>query len=241
MAGPRVYIHEFVDIIGHHRADYMHHMTANWGPIGRAERGQLCFGVWGVVGSTGRWPQVVNMWEYESWDALARNFEIELTGAGLQDPSLSDWWARAASFRSGGRDRVLVAPDWSPSVADHERRFAESAPGAPAGYVHELIRCRPGDAPAVLDSIRDEGVVAHEGQGLRLVGAFARALTDDDECVVIWSFADWSRWAAIESDQRGPVARWRAGQRDLVTGRERILLADAPLSPLRTGYQPGER
>ena len=24
-----VYIHEFIDIIGHNRANYMHHMTAN--------------------------------------------------------------------------------------------------------------------------------------------------------------------------------------------------------------------
>ena len=26
----KVYIHEFIDIIGHNRANYMHHMTANW-------------------------------------------------------------------------------------------------------------------------------------------------------------------------------------------------------------------
>ena len=34
----RVYIHEFIDIIGHNRAHYMQHMTANWGPIGQEER-----------------------------------------------------------------------------------------------------------------------------------------------------------------------------------------------------------
>ena len=90
MPGPRVYIHEFIDILGHNRARYMYHMTANWGPVGRVERNQLCFGVWGVVGSTGRWPQVVNLWEYEDWAALGRNFEVELTGSGLQDPSLAD-------------------------------------------------------------------------------------------------------------------------------------------------------
>ena len=28
----RVYIHEFIDVIGHNRAKYMQHMTANWGP-----------------------------------------------------------------------------------------------------------------------------------------------------------------------------------------------------------------
>ena len=41
----RVYIHEFIDIIGHNRAKYMHHMPANWSPIAQEERHQLCFGV----------------------------------------------------------------------------------------------------------------------------------------------------------------------------------------------------
>ena len=66
----KVYIHEFIDIIGHNRARYMHHMTANWCPVAREERNQLCFGVWGTVGSTGRWPEVVNMWELDGWDGL---------------------------------------------------------------------------------------------------------------------------------------------------------------------------
>jgi hypothetical protein len=49
----RVYIHEFIDIIGHHRAHYMQHMTANWSPIGQEQRQQLCYGVWALIGSTG--------------------------------------------------------------------------------------------------------------------------------------------------------------------------------------------
>ncbi len=73
----KVYIHEFIDIIGHNRARYMHHMTANWCPVARAERNQLCLGVWGTVGSTGRWPEVVNMWELDGWDGLVANFEHE--------------------------------------------------------------------------------------------------------------------------------------------------------------------
>lgn len=234
MPGPRVYIHEFIDIVGHHRAQYMYHMTANWGPVGRAERDQLCFGVWGVVGSTGRWPQVVNLWEYADWQALGRNFELELRGDGLQDPSLEAWWSAAAAFRSGGFDRILVAPDWSPSVADHAATF--TAP-APAGYVHELVACRPGSAAEALERVRDSGIGAHRDGGLTLAGAFGRAMSDDDECVLLWSFPDWGTWAASEADDAA-AADWRRDQRDIVTGRARILLADAPLSPLRTGRQP---
>ncbi|HEX8803185.1 MAG TPA: hypothetical protein VF743_03295, partial [Acidimicrobiales bacterium] len=98
----KVYIHELIDVIGHNRARYVQHMTANWCPVARAERDQLCLGVWATVGSTGRWPQVVNMWELDGWDGLVANFEHELVGAGAQDPSLAEWWAVAASLRRGG-------------------------------------------------------------------------------------------------------------------------------------------
>ena len=70
--GPRVYIHEFVYINGHNRTKYFQHITANWSPIGQEERGQLCFGIWGTVGSTARWPEVINMWEYRDWAAPRR-------------------------------------------------------------------------------------------------------------------------------------------------------------------------
>ncbi len=251
MAGPRVYIHEFIDIIGHGRAKYMYHMTANWVPVGIAERNQRCFGVWGVVGSTGTWPQVVNLWEYDDWAALGHNFEVEQRGLGLQDPSLERWWRAAAEFRSGGVDRILVAAPWSPSVADHERSF--TAP--PAGYVHEHFRVKPGHDLTLLDAIRDAGIDAYETAGLRLVGAFRRAMAGDDEVIAIWAFANWQVWADFEaaldplSTQSGDIDcespcgllhAWFGSIAGIVRGRERILLADAPLSPLRIGRQPDE-
>ena len=81
MANTKVYIHEFIDIIGHNRAHYMHHMTANWSPIAQRERQQLCYGVWGTVGSTRRWPEVVNLWEEDGFAGLAASFEGEAVGS----------------------------------------------------------------------------------------------------------------------------------------------------------------
>ncbi len=238
MAGPRVYIHELIDITGHQRAKYLHHVTANWGPVGREQRGQLCFGVWATVGSTGRWPQVVNLWEYADWAALGRNFEIELTGDGLQDPALSEWWAGAAELRSGGVDRILVAPDWAPSIAD----LCASARPVAAGYVHELVTCRAGSRGEFMRLVHDEAIARHADAGLDLVGAFRRAMGNDDEVVLIWSFADWDRWAGFEShvDQAtsSPIGGWRALVADHVVGWDRIAMSDAPLSPLRTRRQP---
>jgi hypothetical protein len=103
----RIYIHEFIDIRGHNRANYVHHMTANWSPTAQVERHQLCYGVWSLLGSTGAWPQVVNMWEEDGWHGLAESFGIEAVGSGAQDPKLAKWWATAAEFRSGGFDRLM--------------------------------------------------------------------------------------------------------------------------------------
>src|SRR6185503_8150269 len=91
----KVYIHEFIDIIGHNRANYMHHMTANWSPIAQDERHQLCYGVWGVVGTTRGWPEVVNIWEEDGFPGLSHSFEHEFNHPSLQDPKLAKWWSEA--------------------------------------------------------------------------------------------------------------------------------------------------
>ena len=75
-----------------------------------------CFGVWATVGSTGAWPQVVNMWELNGWKGLAANFEHELVGHGAQDPSLAEWWAVASELRRGGFDRIVAPEAWSPTI-----------------------------------------------------------------------------------------------------------------------------
>src|SRR5258708_15103599 len=105
----KVYIHEFINITKQNRSRYMHHMTANWSPIAQEERHQLCYGVWGIVGSTQRWPSVVNLWEEDGWEGMADSFRHEFNHRSLQDPKLAAWWAEAANYRSGGEDRLLVA------------------------------------------------------------------------------------------------------------------------------------
>ena len=100
----KVYIHELIDIIGANRARYMHHMTANWCPTAREERNMSCFGVWGTVGSTGRWPEVVNLWELEGWDGLPRRLLDEerqqqaVQGVRVAEAAaISDRWERGGS------------------------------------------------------------------------------------------------------------------------------------------------
>jgi hypothetical protein len=233
---PRCYIHEFVYINGHNRAKYFQHITANWSPIGQREREQLCFGIWGTVGSTARWPEVVNLWEYRDWAHLAENFRIEFDHPTLQDPSLADWWAAAERLRSGGWDRVLVAADYSPGI---EELTAAGTRGHV--YAQELLDVEPGAAPAVLDLVQAHGIEAHREHGATLVGAFRTAMVDDREVILLWALPDWDTWGRFEQAQDGDgLGRWRERLRAHVRRTHRFAMVDAPLSPLRTGRQPQE-
>jgi hypothetical protein len=233
----KVYIHEFIDIRGAARARYMHHMSANWSPIAQAERGQKCFGVFGTVGSTGRWPEVVNLWEEEGWAGLARNFAYETQHPGMQDPSLRDWWATAANFRRGGFDRILVPAPWSPTIDEL------TAAGVRGDfYAHEMVKVAPGGAMSFLDRVADRAISPHEALGLRLVGAFHTAMCNQSECLLLWAIPDHESWAELEHAEYvdGGIGQWRAHCRETTLDWHRTLLVDAPTSSLRLGRQPRE-
>jgi hypothetical protein len=231
----RVYIHEFIDILGHNRAHYMHHMTANWSPIGQELRHQLCYGVWSLLGSTGAWPQTVNMWEEDGWEGLSRSFSLEAVGAGAQDPALAKWWAKAAEFRRGGFDRLMVPAPWTRTI---EQLCADGVRGEV--HAHELVKVRPGSAIEFLERARELAVPALAAYGWGLTGAFTTAMVDDDEALLLWTIPTWKQWGAAEAAMGvdDALVAWRSGIRDVVTGWHRVLLVDAPLSPLRTGRQP---
>jgi len=229
----KVYIHEFINITRQNRARYMHHMTANWSPIGQEQRHQLCYGVWGVVGSTGHWPQVVNIWEEDGFQGLAASFRLEFGNAKLQDPALEKWWAAASDLRSGGFDRLLVP---HPDTLTIEELCKKQTGGEV--YAHELIRVAPGSARQFLDVVLEEAADVGERSGWRLAGAWWTAMRGADECVLLWSIPSWEAWAAAERSAslgRGGVLSRSA---PLIREQERILLVDAPLSPFRTGRQP---
>ena len=235
MANDKLYIHEFIDIRGHHRADYMHHMTANWSPNAQEDRDQRCYGVWGVVGSTGRWPQVLNLWEEPGWDGMAASFASELVGADLQDPKLKKWWSRASEFRRGGFDRLLEPAPWMRTI---DEALADGVKGA--CFQHELLTVRPGSARDLLELARERAVAAYADHGWELAGAFTTAMRDEDEAIVLWAVPTWQSWADGEKAQttHDDVVAWRRAARELATDWRRITLVDAPLCPFRTGRQP---
>jgi hypothetical protein len=235
VANEKIYIHEFIDIIGHNRADYMHHMAANWSPEAQEQRQQLCYGIWAVLGSTGRWPQVVNIWEHDGWDGLASSFGIEAVGKGAQDPTLEAWWTKAAALRHGGHDRILEPAPWA-------RTITELCDADVSGecYAHEVVVVRNGAADEFLERVRDRGVALGARYGWELAGAWKTAMVDEDEAVLLWAIPTWQRWADFEQALRSDadLRAWRTNARDIVETWQRIVLVDAPLSPFRTGRQP---
>ena len=231
----RIYIHELIDIRGHNRARYLHHMTANWSPTAQEQRHQLCYGVWSLLGSTGPWPQVVNMWEEDGWDGLAGSFGIEAVGTGAQDPKLAKWWAAAAEFRRGGFDRIMLPAPWTKTS---EELCADGVTGT--AYAHELVRVRSGSATELLERAREQATGPLGAYGWQLAGAFTTAMVNDDEALLLWAIPTWQQWADGEAAHTtdDAVIGWRRGVADLVTSWHRTLLVDAPLSPFRTQRQP---
>lgn len=232
----KAYIHEFIDIRGVHRGNYMHHMTANWSPNAQEDRNQQCFGVWGVVGTTSAWPQVCNIWQEPGLDGLAASLGNETVGADLQDPKLAKWWKEASQFRRGGFDRIVLPAPWMPTV----ETSLETGLRAEV-CTHEIIKVQPGTALQTLELVRTHAVAAYEPFGWHLVGAWRTAMRDDDEIILLWALPDgYPSWAAAESAQgRAPgIVSWREAIRPITTDWHRILLAAAPLCPFRTGRQP---
>jgi len=232
VANEKVYIHELVEVIGHNRAAYMRHMTANWGRIAREERNMLCVGVWATVGSTGSWPQTVNLWELDGWRGMAANFRHEFSHAVLQDPSLERWWAEAASLRRGGLDRLLVPAPYTPTL---QEALAAGIRGEV--YSHELVFLAPGTAPSYLSMLEQEWMPHASRLGLQLLGAYRSAMSDASEAVVVWAIDTWERWADVQvaMEQDPAVEQWRVRARALVRDWRSTLLVDSPLNPLRTG------
>jgi hypothetical protein len=229
----------------------MHHMTANWSPIAQEERNQLCFGVWGVVGTTDRWPRVVNMWEEDGFTGLARGLGHETGRPQMQDPKLEKWWNEAAGYRNGGFDRVMIPAPWTRTIGE-----LTAAGVRGAVYAHEMVTLEPGSAVEFLELVRTDMVPAYGAAGFELVSAMRTSMIDDSECILIWAIPSWDAWARFELainrvdggavPGRGApddeVARiLQDWQRRLLTRSRsfrRFLMLDAPLCPLRIGRQP---
>ncbi|MGI8797478.1 MAG: hypothetical protein ACR2IR_12995 [Acidimicrobiia bacterium] len=226
-----LYLHEYVDIIGEGAMAYMEHVAA-FDTATAADRGLDLVGTWYTMGSTGRWPQVVNLWEsVDGWAGWRRLME-RTNLARTRNPELTEWWRTALEVRTGGFDRLLGGVPGCPSLAELRR---DGITGSV--FVHELSQVRPGAAPHYLAAVRDEWQPVLADHGHALVGLYEVLLTDV-EVLTVWA-TDPAGYEALGratdegSDDR--IARWRARARDYLTRWREELMTPYPGTLLSRG------
>ena len=116
-----LYLHEIIDIVGTGQESYLQ-TVGERGRHSEREGISRLMGTWKVIGSTNRWPRVVNMWEMDGWGQWAETLERQFL-PGKVDAALAPWWAKATEWRSGGFDRIL-------EPAPGRRRATSCAPRA---------------------------------------------------------------------------------------------------------------
>jgi hypothetical protein len=175
-----VYLHELIDIVGEGAMRYMEH-TVGFNAEGAADRGLELVGTWYTMGSTGRWPQVVNLWEsvdgWSGWRRLMEATNLRRT----QNSELVEWWQEALKTRTGGFDRVCGAAPGCPSLAE---LGASGITGSV--FVHELSEVRPGAALDYLAAVRESRVPLLSDYGHEVVGLYEVLMTDV-EVLTIWA------------------------------------------------------
>jgi len=207
MADRALFLHEVVDIVGRGGAAYMAHVLG-FDADATAARGLALVGTWEVVGTTGRWPQVVNVWELDGWDGWARLAE-RTNVAKAANAELAEWWDEAHRHRTGGYDRLLAG---APGCPDRASLAATGVHGS--WFVHELSHVRPGVGPDYLAAVLEQRVPAMAERGIALVGLYDAVLSDTEVCT-IWAtdvathsalLRDGDPWPAIA---RQWCTRWR--------------------------------
>lgn len=174
---PPLVLHEVIDIVGRGGRAYMEH-TRDFDAGSAAGGGLDLIGTWEVVGTTGRWPQVVNLWEIDGWDGwerLAQRTNVRK----VDNAELAEWWDEAYQRRTGGFDRVLQGVAGCPDLASLR---ADGTGGS--WFVHELSEVRPGAGADYLARTMEERRPAMAERGIQLVGAYDSILGDTEVCTV---------------------------------------------------------
>jgi hypothetical protein len=226
-----IYLHEVVDIVGEGAMDYMAHV-AGFDVDASAGRGLTLVGTWYTMGSTGRWPQVVNLWEcVDGWAGWRRLMEATNL-ARTRNPSLEEWWRDALRVRTGGVDRLLGAVDGCPTLADLRARGVTGSV-----FVHELTQVAPGAARGYLGAVRDEWQTVLADYGHALVGLYEVLLTDS-EVVTVWAADPASHELLMQAHDDGAdprLAAWVARRRALTVRWREELMTPHPATSLSRG------
>lgn len=201
-----LYLHETIDIIGTGQEAYLETVGKRAEHSTAAGISRLV-GCWKIIGSTNRWPAVVNLWEMDSWahwsETLERQFVPEKT-----DAALAPWWAKTAEYRRGGFDRILEPAPGCPTLADLQTSGLSS-------WVcgQTIARALPGKGEALLALVRDRIGPLLERAGCSVLGNYHVPMRSD-EIVYLWAAPTFAVMCALEASKKDDTA-WRSLQPEL--------------------------
>jgi hypothetical protein len=231
--GDVLHLHEVVDIVGQGARPYMEDNVVGFDAAAAADRALRLFGTWEVVGATGRWPQVVNLWEladgWQGWRRLCESTNLRRA----ENRALGEWWDDAYRKRTGGFDRLLRA---SPDMPGLDQLVADDVNGSM--FVHELTEVRPGAGARYLRAVREEWAPIAADHGHHLVGAW-EVLFGDTEVITVWA-TDLDGHIGLQeaegADDR--IGTWRRRSRKWTTRWHEELMTPHPGTPLAAPRDP---
>jgi hypothetical protein len=225
-----LFLHEVIDIVGQHQWDYMEHAKAQ---AGHEKVDFELLGTWYTMGITGRWPQVINVWEIPGgWDGWYGKVD-RLGMKRMTNRHLEQWWSVAFGYRTGGFDRLLGAAPGCPNMAS----LANDAVTGSL-FVHELTEVRPGAALDYLAAVRSERAPLLAEYGHTLVGLW-EVLFNDYEVCTVWATEpehhvrlakahDAARGLTSEGGGDERVEAWHRHARQWATRWREELMTPAP-------------
>ena len=213
-----LYLHEVIDIVGTGQEAYLKTVGERAKHSERENMSRL-MGTWKVIGSTNRWPRVVNLWEMDNWTQWAGTLERQFL-PGRVDAALAPWWAKATEWRSGGFDRILEPAAGSPT-RDQLRDGGLKA----WVCVHTLARTRPGHGTSYLSAVTESFAPLLRARECTLMGAYSVPMRSD-EVLVLWAAPDFRHLCGLmdgwESD--AALRSWRERSEALCAESETMWL-----------------
>ena len=211
MADRDLFLHEIIDIVGQHQWDYMAHTQAQ---AGHEKVDFELLGTWYTMGITGRWPQVINIWEIPGgWDGWSGKVD-RLGLKRMSNATMEAWWKTAYNYRTGGFDRLLAAAPGSPNIDSLSRVGVRGSL-----FVHELTEVRPGTAIEYLEAVRNVRAPLMAEYGHHLVGLYEVMMNDYEVCTTWATDAE----AHVRMGKARDVARGLADAEQAgVAGDDRI-------------------
>jgi hypothetical protein len=187
--------------------------------IAMGMKGFDLLGTWQIVGMTGAWPTVLNIWEvpggWNGWSAfLSRTY-------GPLHEEMHAYFDQFDEVRSGGSDVLLQPMPWSPSTAQ-----LTAAGVSGSLFVHEKTTVRPGAGGDYLAAKQEYWTPVAADHGHSLVGMF-EVLLSDTKVVTIWA-TDVAGHLQLMQSADPRIRDWRVRSREFTTEWREELMSPAP-------------